>query len=77
MSVSIDQVLWYRMRRSGLVQPFASLAECAKQLGGVQSQAISASHISLFNRVAIPNGGTQADDAGEKKEKKEREKKSK
>lgn len=70
LSVSADQALWYRMRRSGLVQPFASVAECAKALGGVQSQAISASHIALFNRVAVPVADGESKEA--KKDKKDK-----
>ncbi len=35
-SAAEDQVRWFRMVRSGLVEPFASAEECASALCGIQ-----------------------------------------
>ena len=38
MKITAAQVHWFRLRRSGLVQPFATPEETAGRLIGVQAQ---------------------------------------
>jgi hypothetical protein len=52
MDLTADQVAWHRMRRSGLIEPFASAPEAAAALLGVQSQFVTPSGLSLRNRLA-------------------------
>lgn len=46
-----DQLRWFRMRRSGLVTPFATSEEAASTLVGVQAQFLVAGALALWNRV--------------------------
>ncbi len=46
-----EQVRWFRLRRSGLVEPFASPEEAASALVGVQAQILPAAGVSLWNRT--------------------------
>lgn len=47
----MDHILWYRLKRSGLIQPFSSMEECARALVGIQAQIEPAAAISLWNRT--------------------------
>ncbi len=49
--VTTDQLAWFRLKRSGLVEPFQSPEEAASALGGVQAQILSAGGIALTNRL--------------------------
>lgn len=46
-----EQIRWYRLRRSGLVEPFASPEEAANKLVGVQAQILPAAGLALWNRT--------------------------
>jgi hypothetical protein len=48
---SAEQARWFRMARSGLVEPFASAEECAGALVGVQAQILPAAGLALWNRT--------------------------
>ena len=37
-TVTLDQVRWFRMRRSGLVDPFPTAEQVAGDLAGIQAQ---------------------------------------
>lgn len=52
MKLTQEQVRWFRMRRSGLVEPFASPEAAAGALAGVQAQILTASMLALWNRSA-------------------------
>ena len=45
------QIRWFRLRRSGLVSPFASPEVAASALAGVQAQILTASMLALWNRT--------------------------
>lgn len=45
-------VHWFRHRRSGLVEPFATAEETARRLIGVQAQLPPAADVAFFNRTA-------------------------
>ncbi len=51
INVSADQLAWFRLKRSGLVEPFKRPEEAACALGGVQAQILSAAGIALTNRL--------------------------
>jgi hypothetical protein len=53
---SPEQVRWFRLRRSGLVEPHASPQGAAFAVGGVQAQILSASMLALWNRSAAGAG---------------------
>jgi len=50
MKVDQDAVRWFRLRRSGLVDPFPSPVHAAQALVGVQAQMLPAAGLALFNR---------------------------
>ncbi len=50
MKVSAAQARWFRIRRSGLIEPFATPSAIARQLIGVQAQMPAAADIAFFNR---------------------------
>jgi len=50
-AATLDQVRWFRMRRSGLVDPFISPAEGAGILAGIQAQIHPAAGLALWNRT--------------------------
>lgn len=52
IAVSLDQARWYRLRRSGLVTPFASAEAAASALVGAQAQILSSAGLALWNRTA-------------------------
>ena len=52
MQISPRQAHWFRLRRSGLVEPFATSEETASRLIGVQAQLPPAAAISFWNRTA-------------------------
>ncbi len=52
MRVTAEQVRWFRLRRSGLVEPFGTPEETARELAGVQAQILPASMLALWNRSA-------------------------
>ena len=54
MHVSAAQASWFRLRRSGLVEPFRSATEAAGKLFGIQGQIHTAAALATWNRV--PNG---------------------
>ena len=47
-----EQIRWFRLRRSGLVEPFASPEAAAASLAGVQAQILPAALLALRNRSA-------------------------
>ncbi len=51
ITVTADQLAWFRIKRSGLVEPFSTAQEASSALGGVQAQILSAAGIALANRV--------------------------
>lgn len=51
LKLTLPQVRQWRMSRSGLGQPFATVEDCARALGGIQAQILSASALALANRV--------------------------
>ena len=52
MRLSEQQIHWFRQRRSGLVEPFASPEIAARSLAGVQAQILTAAMLALWNRSA-------------------------
>jgi hypothetical protein len=50
MDVTRDQIAWYRLRRSGLIEPFSTPEECANALFGTQAQIHTAGGLALWNR---------------------------
>ncbi len=52
MKVSAAQARWFRIRRSGLIEPFTTPSETARHLIGVQAQLPAAADIAFFNRTA-------------------------
>ena len=56
MRVTAEQIRWFRLRRSGLVEPFATPEAVAGALAGVQAQILSASILALWNRSAAGAG---------------------
>ncbi len=54
--MSDEQIRWFRLRRSGLVEPFATPETTAARLAGVQAQILSASTLALWNRSAAGAG---------------------
>ncbi len=59
MRLSEVQIRWFRLRRSGLVEPFASPEIAAQALAGVQAQILTASMLALWNRTAAGAGTEQ------------------
>src|SRR5262245_48680359 len=57
MKLSAAQLRWFRLRRSGLVEPFDSPEAIARELDGVQAQSLPADGLSIWNRTS---GLTQA-----------------
>lgn len=51
MNISATQARWFRFRRSGLEKPFATPAETARYLIGVQAQMPAAANVAFFNRT--------------------------
>ena len=51
MKLTPDQRDWFRLRRSGLVEPFSSPEEAARRLIGIQAQLAPATDLSLWNRT--------------------------
>lgn len=51
ISVDLAQVRWFRLRRSGLITPFATPETAAQSLVGVQAQIHPAAGVALFNRT--------------------------
>lgn len=52
MRLSDEQIRWFRLERSGLVEPFASPEAVASSLAGVQAQILPAALLALWNRSA-------------------------
>ena len=50
MKLTQEQVRWFRLRRSGLVDPFPTPQAAAAGLAGVQAQILTASMLALWNR---------------------------
>jgi hypothetical protein len=51
-NISANQARWFRFRRSGLEEPFATPADTARHLIGVRAQMPVAADIAFFNRTA-------------------------
>jgi hypothetical protein len=51
MKLSKTHLRWFRLRRSGLVEPYTSPEEAASALAGVQAQILPAAGLSLWNRT--------------------------
>lgn len=51
MNLTMQQVRWFRLRRSGLQEPFASSEAAARALAGVQAQIEPAAGLALWNRT--------------------------
>jgi uncharacterized protein YcaQ len=51
INFSAEQVRWFRLRRSGLVEPFASPETAASSLAGIQAQILPAAAVALWNRT--------------------------
>lgn len=51
MNANPEQVRWFRLKRSGLLNPFASMTEATQALMGVQAQILPAAGVSLWNRT--------------------------
>ncbi len=51
MNLSETHLRWFRLRRSGLTQPFTSPEEAASALAGIQAQILPAAALSLWNRT--------------------------
>lgn len=51
MKLSETQISWFRLRRSGLVKPFASPDAAASALVGVQAQILPAAALAIWNRT--------------------------
>ncbi len=49
-ALSADQVAWFRLKRSGLVEPFSSPTDCARALIGIQAQLPPATGLALAVR---------------------------
>ena len=52
MRLSEEQIRWFRLRRAGLVTPFASPEAAASSLAGIQAQILTAAMLALWNRTA-------------------------
>jgi hypothetical protein len=50
--LSDTQIRWFRLRRSGLVEPFATPEETASTLVGVQAQIMPAAGLAIWNRTS-------------------------
>ncbi len=51
LKLSATQLRWFRWRRSGLVEPFATPEAAASVLAGIQAQILPAAGVSLWNRT--------------------------
>lgn len=49
------QIRWFRLQRSGLIDPFATPAAAAQALFGVQAQILPAAGLALWNRTRSLN----------------------
>src|SRR5262245_32909601 len=49
--ITAEQIRWFRLRRSGLIEPFSSPETAASAIVGVQAQILPAAGISLWNRT--------------------------
>ncbi len=52
LKVTEDQVAWFRLRRSGLVTPFATAELACVGIAGVQAQILPAAGLALWNRTS-------------------------
>ncbi|NKC19986.1 hypothetical protein CWC29_014310 [Pseudoalteromonas sp. S4498] len=51
MKITLNDLKWHRMKRSGLITPFKSAEDCAESLIGIQAQMPRAAALSIANRV--------------------------
>src|SRR3712207_5665196 len=51
ITLSPEQVRWFRLRRSGLVDPFPSPKSAASAHVGIQAQILPAAGLALWNRT--------------------------
>ncbi|MCC6170186.1 MAG: AlkZ family DNA glycosylase, partial [Caldilineaceae bacterium] len=49
--ISVEQMRWFRLRRSGLVKPYTTPVAAARALMGVQAQILPAAALALWNRT--------------------------
>lgn len=52
IAITEAQARWFRLRRSGLLTPFAGPEAAARTLAGVQAQILPAAGLALWNRTA-------------------------
>ena len=52
MHITLAQLRWHRLMRSGLITPFASAEDCAEALIGVQAQMSRAAALAIAARIA-------------------------
>ena len=64
MHFTEQQIRWFRLRRSGLVEPFVSPETAAQSLAGVQVQILTAAMLALWNRTSV--GASTADEVAAK-----------
>lgn len=50
--VTKEQIRWFRLKRSGLIEPFDSVQEASESLMGIQAQILPAAGVSLWNRTS-------------------------
>jgi uncharacterized protein YcaQ len=51
LKLTETHIRWFRLRRSGLAEPFSSPEEAARALVGVQAQILPAAGLALWNRT--------------------------
>jgi len=51
LSLTPEQMRWFRLRRSGLLNPFAAAEQTVHALFGVQAQILPAAALALWNRT--------------------------
>jgi hypothetical protein len=51
LHISLDQLRWHRLTRSGLITPFTSAGECAEALIGIQAQMPRAAALAIASRI--------------------------
>jgi uncharacterized protein YcaQ len=61
LRIELEDVRWFRLRRSGLVTTFPSPVHAAEALVGVQAQMMPAAGLALFNRCP-PMSDSKLDD---------------
>ena len=52
MHISKDQITYFRLKRSGLIDPFTTPEQCANELVGMQAQIHTAGGLALWSRTS-------------------------